>query len=113
MGCQRLCSTLTERERSDRFSATPRLVSSRLVAFVSRSRRGRGKSLVSSAVIGSLIAATTMTTRVQVSREVDANAYPAGRKGSDEEVATVRLERDAFRGEWNDTIFPPPSLLTS
>jgi len=76
----------------------------RLFAFISQN--WRGKPLVSYEVIVSLIAATTTTTGLQVHCELDANAYPAGRKVTDEELATVQLERDAFHGEWNYTIHP-------
>ncbi len=79
----------------------------RLFAFISQN--WRGKPLVSYEVIVSLIAATTTTTGLRVSCELDANAYPSGRKVSDEELATVRLERDAFHGEWNYTILPNPA----
>lgn len=76
----------------------------RLFAFITQN--WRGKPLVSYEVIVSLIAATTTTTGLRVSCELDANAYPAGRKVSDAELASVRLERDAFHGEWNYTIHP-------
>ncbi|MGH3182584.1 MAG: ISAzo13 family transposase [Streptosporangiaceae bacterium] len=79
----------------------------RLFAFISQN--WRGKPLVSYEVIVSLIAATTTTTGLQVSCELDAKAYPAGRRVSDEELATVRLERDAFHGDWNYTILPAPT----
>jgi transposase len=80
----------------------------RLFSFISQN--WRGKPLVSYQVIVSLIAATATTTGLQVHCELDAHTYPTGRKVSDEELATVRLERDAFHGEWNYTICPhdPP-----
>ncbi|MBI2761493.1 MAG: hypothetical protein HYX51_08720, partial [Chloroflexi bacterium] len=34
------------------------------------------------------------------------NAYPTGRKVTDEEFATIRLQRDPVHGEWNYTIHP-------
>jgi hypothetical protein len=74
----------------------------RLFAFISQN--WRGKPLVSYQVIVSLIAATTTGTGLRVHCELDANAYPAGRKVSDDELATVRLERAAFHGDWNYTI---------
>ncbi len=37
---------------------------------------------------------------------LDTNAYPPGRKISDAELATIRLERADFHGEWNYTIHP-------
>jgi hypothetical protein len=76
----------------------------RLFAFISQN--WRGKPLVSYEVIVSLIAATTTTTGLKVYCELDGNAYPTGRKVSDEELATVRIERDPFHGEWNYTIRP-------
>jgi Rhodopirellula transposase DDE domain len=76
----------------------------RLFAYISQN--WRGKPLVSYAVIVSLIAATTTTTGLQVRCQLDANAYPTGRTVTDEELATVRLERDAFHGEWNYTVRP-------
>jgi Rhodopirellula transposase DDE domain len=79
----------------------------RLFAFITQN--WRGKPLVSYEVIVSLIAATTTTTGLQVHCELDGNAYPTGRKVSDEEFATIRLERDPFHGEWNYTIHPTPS----
>ena len=76
----------------------------RLFSFISQN--WRGKPLVSSAVILNLIAATTTGTGLTVESELDTNLYPAGRKITDEQMATLRLERDAFHGEWNYTIFP-------
>ena len=37
---------------------------------------------------------------------LDTSRYPVGRTVADEEMATLRLERGAFRGEWNYTILP-------
>jgi len=76
----------------------------RLFAFISQNWRGH--PLVSYAVILDLIAATTTTTGLTVTSSLDTNTYPAGIKVSDEEMAAIRLERDAFHGEWNYTILP-------
>ncbi len=57
-------------------------------------------------MILSLIAATTTATGLTVESYLDTNAYPPGRKVSDAEMATLRLERDDFHGEWNHTILP-------
>ncbi len=65
------------------------------------SQNWRGKPLVSYEVIVSLIAATTTTAGLRVHAQLDTHAYPAGRKVSDEDLARVRLQRDAFHGEWN------------
>jgi Rhodopirellula transposase. len=76
----------------------------RLFAYISQNWRGR--PLVSFEVIVNLIADTTTATGLEIQAELDTNAYPKGRKVSDEELASVQLVRDAFHGEWNYTIQP-------
>jgi hypothetical protein len=80
----------------------------RLFAFITQNWRGR--PLVSYAVILNLIAATTTTTGLTVESYLDTDPYPAGQKISDAQMATLRLRRDDFHGEWNHTIAPrdPP-----
>jgi hypothetical protein len=79
-------------------------VAHRLFAFISQN--WRGKPLVSYAVILSLIAATTTATGLTVESELDPHRYPTGVRISDEQLATLQLERDPFHGEWNSTIRP-------
>jgi hypothetical protein len=81
----------------------------RLFSFISQN--WRGKPLVSYAVILSLIAATTTETGLTVESSLDTTAYPAGRTVSDDDMATIRLSRDAFHGEWNYTIAPRRSSI--
>jgi hypothetical protein len=76
----------------------------RLFSFISQN--WRGKPLVSHQVIVNLIAATTTKTGLRVRAEIDPSKYPRGIKVSDKQVATIRLERDQFHGEWNYTILP-------
>ena len=76
----------------------------RLFSFISQN--WRGKPLVSHQVIVNLIAATTTKTGLRVRAEIDPGKYPKGVKVSDKQVATIRLERDQFHGEWNYTILP-------
>lgn len=76
----------------------------RLFSFISQN--WRGKPLVSHQVIVNLIAATTTKTGLRVRAEVDPAKYPKGVKVSDKEVASIRIERDEFHGEWNYTILP-------
>jgi len=57
-------------------------------------------------VILSLIAATTTETGLTVESRLDTTTYPTKIKVSDDEMATIRLEPDAFHGEWNYTILP-------
>ncbi len=83
----------------------------RLFSFISQN--WRGKPLVSHAVIVSLIVATTSATGLRVHSELDTNHYPTGRKVSDAALATVRLQKDAFHGEWNYSILPTDAATTS
>ncbi len=76
----------------------------RLFSFITQN--WRGKPLVRYAVILSLIAATRTATGLTVASVLDTNSYPAGRKVTDDEVATITIERDEFHGDWNYTIFP-------
>jgi len=76
----------------------------RLFAWISQN--WRGKPLTSYAVILRLIAATTTEAGLTVQCQLDTPTYPAGRKVSDEEMATLSLWPDTFHGEWNYTIRP-------
>ncbi len=76
----------------------------RLFAWISQN--WRGKPLTSYAVILKLIAATTTEAGLTVQCRLDSNLYPAGRKISDEEMATLSIQPDSFHGEWNYTILP-------
>jgi len=42
--------------------------------------------------------------------QLDTKSYPAGRKVSDEEMATLSIQPDSFHGEWNYTILPRAAL---
>ena len=53
-----------------------------------------------------LIAATTTEAGLTVQCQLDTKSYPAGRKVSDEEMATLSIQLDSFHGEWNYTILP-------
>ncbi len=76
----------------------------RLFSFISQN--WRGKPLVSHEVIVNLIAATTTEGGLRVQCELDAHAYPAGRKVSEKEFAAISLQRDEFHGDWNYTVSP-------
>jgi transposase len=76
----------------------------RLFSFISQN--WRGTPLVNYAVILRLIAATTTATGLTVTSCLDTNAYPLGRKVSDAEMATLRLQPGAFHGDWNYTLAP-------
>ena len=76
----------------------------RLFCFITLNWRGR--PLVSHEVIVQLIKSTTTAQGLKVDCQLDTNLYPAGQKVSDEEMAQVNLQRDAFHGEWNYTVSP-------
>jgi hypothetical protein len=79
----------------------------RMFSFISQN--WRGKPLVSHQVIVNLIAATTTKTGLKLSAEIDTAKYPKGIAVSDQQVASIRLLRDQFHGEWNYTILPRPA----
>lgn len=66
----------------------------------------RGQPLTSLAVIVSLIGATTTEAGLHVRSEIDPGTYAQGVSISDAQLATVRLRRHAFHGDWNYTIRP-------
>ena len=61
-------------------------------------------------MIVNLIAATRTKAGLTVHCELDTNAYPAGRKVSDDELAQVNIEHADFHGEWNYTILPQTNI---
>ena len=66
----------------------------------------RGRPLTSHEVVVNLIANTTTRNGLKVRAGLDTNAYPTKVTVSDEELAAVNLQRDAFQGKWNYTILP-------
>ena len=76
----------------------------RLFSFISQN--WRGKPLISHEVIINLIAATSSKTGLAVKSGLDPNSYPAGIKVSDQQMAELRLRRDAFHGDWNYRLLP-------
>jgi Rhodopirellula transposase DDE domain len=68
----------------------------------------RGTPLVDLATIVSLIGSTHSRAGLRVRSELDRGQYPAGVTVTDVQMATVRLERHRFHGDWNYTIHPAP-----
>jgi hypothetical protein len=66
----------------------------------------RGTPLVSLAAIVSLIASTHSRSGLRVRSELDRRRYPDGVTVTDAQIATVRLTRHEFHGDWNYTISP-------
>ncbi len=70
------------------------------------SQNWRGRPLVSRETIVNLIAHTTTTKGLRIQCQLDKASYPKGIKVSDEELASVQLERSSFHGEWNYVVHP-------
>ena len=66
----------------------------------------RGTPLVDLATIVSLIGSTHSRAGLRVRSELDRGEYPGGITVTDAQLATVRLERHRFHGDWNYTIHP-------
>lgn len=66
----------------------------------------RGKPLVSLAAIVSLIGSTRTTTGLRVRTEIDHGTYPSGLVITDEQMASLNLQRHRFHGDWNYTVHP-------
>ena len=63
----------------------------------------RGRPLISREVVVNLIGSTTT---LHIKAVLDENTYAPGIKVSDEELATLMIERDEFHGEWNYRLRP-------
>ena len=68
----------------------------------------RGRPLTSHEVIVNTIAATTTRTGLTVRAELDPGSYPAGVKVSDEQMASLPLDRHDWHGDWNYTLRAEP-----
>jgi hypothetical protein len=66
----------------------------------------RGKALVSHEVIVELIAATTTQAGLKVRAEADQSHYETKIKPTPEQMASIRITREDFHGEWNYTLHP-------
>ena len=74
--------------------------------FSQITRNWRGRPLASHETIIKLIGATTTTTGLTVTAQLDTGAYPTGVKVSDREMKELPIIRDSWHGEWNYTLLP-------
>jgi hypothetical protein len=72
----------------------------------------RGRPLRSLGVIVNLIGSTGTKAGLRIRAELDPNPYEVGIKVSDEQLAALSIERDAFHGDWNYTISPKGKATT-
>jgi hypothetical protein len=66
----------------------------------------RGTPLIDLATIVSLIGSTHSQSGLRVRSELDRGDYPSGITVTDAQLASVRLTRHRFHGDWNYTIHP-------
>lgn len=66
----------------------------------------RGRPLISREVVVNLIGSTTTDAGLEIRSQLDENTYAAGIKVTDEELASLAIERDEFHGEWNYRLHP-------
>jgi hypothetical protein len=66
----------------------------------------RGRPLISRQVVVNLIGSTTTREGLRIQAALDEKTYTPGIKISDEELATLAIERDEFHGEWNYRLIP-------
>lgn len=66
----------------------------------------RGRPLLSRQVVVNLIGSTKTRSGLRIKAGIDENAYAKGIKVSDEELASLAIERDTFHGEWNYRVHP-------
>ena len=58
-----------------------------------------------------LIACTTTVNGLRATCRLDRRRYPAGRRVSNDDFATVNLQPDSFHGEWNHGTHPRDNQL--
>jgi len=76
----------------------------RLFSFISSN--WRGEPLRDYETIVKLISRTATGKGLRVMCRLDRRKYPTGRQVTDEEMASINLERHKFHGDWNYTIRP-------
>ena len=76
----------------------------RLFSFISKN--WRGKPLLTHATMVNLISATRTQKGLTVRCVLDRKKYPKKIQVTDEQMKTLRLTPDKFRGDWNYTLRP-------
>ena len=70
------------------------------------SKNWRGTPLISIETVIELITNTTTSKGLRIVCMKDDNKYELGTKGTDKELASINIVRDAFHGDWNYSILP-------
>ncbi|MDR0663882.1 MAG: hypothetical protein LBF80_07405 [Spirochaetaceae bacterium] len=77
-------------------------IAPRLFAFISKN--WQGIPLTDTALVVSLIGATTTSAGLTVTCVLDESEYEKGKKISDEDFSKINIDKADFHGEWNYTI---------
>jgi len=76
----------------------------RLFSFITQNWRGR--PLISHQTVVNLISSTTTRAGLIVKAAIDTDRYETEIKVSDEQMASLRITRQSFHGEWNYVLRP-------
>ena len=74
--------------------------------FCHITKNWRGVPLETHQIVVNLVSSTRTSQGLTVHCRLDATSYVNGRKITDAEMATIRIKRNAFHGEWNYEIRP-------
>lgn len=74
--------------------------------FCHITRNWRGIPLETHQVVVNLVSSTRTSEGLEVHCRLDSKDYPKGRKITDTEMASLRIRRNAFHGDWNYEILP-------
>jgi hypothetical protein len=91
-------------ERVGRDEGRSDAVEHRLFSFISIHWRGR--LLRTYETVVNRIGNTTNRGGLVVRAQLDERRYPIGKRVSDMEMRSLKIEPDAFHGDWNDTVRP-------
>ena len=76
--------------------------------FAQITRNWRGRPLTSHQAVVELISATTTTTGLTVTAELDTGEYPTGLRYTSKQVAALPIGKHDFHPDWNYTVRPEP-----
>jgi hypothetical protein len=76
--------------------------------FAQITRNWRGRPLTSHQAVVELISATTTTTGLTVTAELDTSEYATGLAYTKKQVQALPIDYHAFHGDWNYTLRPEP-----
>ena len=76
--------------------------------FAQITRNWRGRPLTSHQAVVELISATTTSTGLTVTAELDTSEYPTGLTYTKKQVEALPIDYHGFHGDWNYTIRPEP-----